>query len=196
MSVARTRRRFTILDAMALIVATALGLMGYKFEGIDIFPVVKNNHGSWFAFLASLTISSLPLLSVWSLTLLLLRFRPPRPSLRALMRQPGIVACFMILTGVVFGLLMVSVIFAMTAAINTANGESVWSFFVDFQFNKLLAFLSSHTGCAIVASWVSLRLGRRWRPSPDWIDLTARFLGAIWIALSLFCGALYFFASN
>lgn len=193
----QSRRRFTILDAMALIMATAFGLVAYRLEGAEVYPVVVDNYGDWFGFLVRLVISSLPLLSAWAVALLCLRFRSPRPSIRSVARQPGIVACFMILIGVVFGLVVTLVIFAMTATINTVGPvQRVWNFFFDFHFHRLLAFLSSHVGCAIVAAWCSLRLSRRWRPSPDWIDRTGRVLGATWIGLSLFCGALYFFMEN
>ena len=40
-------------------------------------------------------------------------------------------------------------------------------------------------GLAVLASWVTLVAGRRWRPEPSWVDRLGRALGLLWVLLGL-----------
>jgi hypothetical protein len=92
-------REFTLMDAMTLVAATALGCGLIKSSRMDVpslfapdphyrpFPV-----GYISGVASTMTWTVVPFLASWSLGLLLLRMRRPRPERRRLFRQPGVVA--------------------------------------------------------------------------------------------------------
>src|SRR5690242_18723380 len=91
------RRRFTLLDGMTLIAATALAI---AWERPFLPRIVQNfrRFTSWTAWetweggvMTLMTL--LPFVALWTLALILLRLRRPRPALRRLARQPGATAC-------------------------------------------------------------------------------------------------------
>ena len=83
----RPRRTFTLLDAIVLVAATALGFAwvrsNWYFEEI---------HGlmHWLQEAPGMLG---PLLVVWTIATVVLRLVPPRPPLRRLVLQPGFAAC-------------------------------------------------------------------------------------------------------
>src|SRR4051812_23732853 len=92
-------RRLTILDAVALVAATAIGF-GFTRA---LWDALRGDYfykpmSGWTlaATLAKAPLSVLvliPLLLTWTFTLVLLRVLQPRPSLRRLPLQPGLAAC-------------------------------------------------------------------------------------------------------
>jgi hypothetical protein len=93
-------RRFTLIDAMVLIAATALALVPIRYG--DSFGLLESIPSTsaleWLSFFAYGSYWILtPLLVAWSLALWALRFRQPRPRLRRLFRQPGMTATTAIL---------------------------------------------------------------------------------------------------
>ena len=117
----RSRQRFTLLDAMVLLAALALGLAlmrGYTREWgrIRYSPqILPGGWGArpwdtrdWIAWAAQTSLNRftflMPLLATLTATVLLLRLRPPRPRLSLLLRQPGIVAAAAATTAVVLWL--------------------------------------------------------------------------------------------
>src|SRR5690349_1077887 len=103
-------RKLTLLDAMILVAGTALGLgltrqlsAGSLLGPFDPIGMLSPRSGSpWttkdWAVWAVETIRGrffylIPLLVSWTVTVLALRMRKPRPRLIRLMAQPGAVAC-------------------------------------------------------------------------------------------------------
>jgi len=100
----RPARKFTFLDALILLAATALG-----FGVVWVFwtpapwvelPRLPVDHPQasvraiqWTTVVPDLMLVARTFLSSWALALLLIRLRRPRPRLRALMCQPGMAAC-------------------------------------------------------------------------------------------------------
>lgn len=93
---------------------------------------------------------------------LIVRWKRPRPPLRALLRQPGTVAA----VAAVFGALWVN------GYLHLALGPNV--------DNRLPACLA--IGGTVTLAWAVLALGRRWQGEPGWIDRLGRALGAAAIA--------------
>ncbi|MDB5352456.1 MAG: hypothetical protein JWN86_3703 [Planctomycetota bacterium] len=168
------RRRFTILDGLSLVAATAVGL------GISravIAPMVGGFPTSLpdlkMAALV-LLIAMLPVVWAWTLALIPLRLRGPRPSYRRLYRQPG-----------------------WTAAIATLIGPlgemCRWAWFILLPFGSSIRFdlpfapfdvfrrLLPPIGLAVALAWTLLFLSGGWRAEPSWIDRLGRGLGAMWI---------------
>ncbi len=106
------------------------------------------------------------LLVVMAPVLLILRLRPPRPPLRALLGQPGTIASL----AVVFGSIWVS----------------GWVYGVFAHNAKLCAMLSElAVGGTVAVAWSALGLSRKWKPEPSWMDRTGRAIGTAAIAVGL-----------
>src|SRR5262245_26651114 len=90
-------RRFTVIDAMVLIAATAVALVLMRplLEEMRLLAV----HPLGDALRLGLTVSVLlePMALTLSLAVGLLRLREPRPRLRRVFRQPGMATCMAVL---------------------------------------------------------------------------------------------------
>jgi hypothetical protein len=165
-------RRFSVLDAMILVAATALGLGGIRgcspeFYSYQYTPIPSPPWLRWLAVVLSNWAFYLsPLPAAWTLAALVLRLRSPRPPLRRLMRQPGTVAgvaaTILILIGVVHYLL-------------DLHNPSLHD--VPFEYT------SFSLGSGVVAAWSVLALSMRWRAERSWIDRLGRVMGAYWIGM-------------
>jgi hypothetical protein len=159
------RRRFTIVDAMVLVAATALGVACFQLwpewylstAGRSVAATLKEAVGYWGPMIGA-TIA-LP----WSVALLALRFRRPQPPLRLLVCQPGTVAAFAAAFGV--PLILVDSKYAM-------GGAFMFAFTAAARVGPLVGF-----------GWIVLALSGAWRSEPDWIDRTGRVVDIFWIAI-------------
>jgi hypothetical protein len=186
------RRTFTILDAMVLLGAAAVGLLVAKqcehFYGVSIVTVAQTDPkskvalsgplglqaplGPWGAKVVHWGVWSALVLSACSPALLVLRLLPPRPRGRRLFRQPGAVAC----AAATAALVAVSV----SRAFFVPNMPS-YPGLVLFRWGWVASYSA---GIAVGAAWMTLALGGRWRPDPSWIDRCGRALGAGWVAVA------------
>ncbi|MFO0889651.1 MAG: hypothetical protein U0790_10995 [Isosphaeraceae bacterium] len=166
MVAATDSRRLTLLDSMALLGALALALallpgrVSYLHHLIFEMPP-----GSWADILESIVRTSMPFLYYPALVLIPLRLRRPRPSGTWLLRQPGFVACCM----VVLSAILVSLIGIHPRAHHIVVGG------------------------LIAGSWLILAVNRWWAGEASWLDRTGRVIGACWIGLAFLQGlGLYF----
>src|SRR5947209_11055 len=83
----RFDRKPTLLDAMIVVAATAVGLACFR----PVPPLFYSGPHVWA--LSVLVADVTALLAPWTVALLVIRLLPPRPRLRRLARQPGFVAC-------------------------------------------------------------------------------------------------------
>jgi hypothetical protein len=162
-------RKFTLLDAMVLIAATAFSLLpvGWSIEHL----VSRMGRVSWGRlheesyreFLIQET--TLPrqiasgfsevaiyFLMFYTLVILGMRLLPPRPSVRELSRQPGLWAC----TGATLGLALI-----------------VW----------VPYFKPVIIPAAVGLAWLTLAASGRWCSESSWLDRTGRALGVCWLAM-------------
>jgi hypothetical protein len=120
-----------------------------------------------------------PILASFSVTVLALRYLPPRPPLRRLLRQPGTIAC------AVASLFLVPTSAAVLGS-HLASGlplEVAWARAVRDLRPEYLTGAAAAIGLAVAVAWVALAATERWRPEPSWIDRLGRLLGAFWIAM-------------
>jgi hypothetical protein len=193
MTMAADKRRFRLLDAMIMVAATAAGCA--LLVGIDHFTqgevscsaVYRSSQelfgdwpaGDWEAAVAetaelALLIACLlmPVAAIWTLALVSISFTGPRPPLRRLARQPGVIAVCAAGLSIVcvgFDLLMVALsahmkIFGQIAAATV-----------------LVPVVPMFIGWGVLIAWSTLLLGRRWRAEPIWIDRLGRATGVFWI---------------
>jgi len=165
------RRRFTILDAMVMAAATAVGLAYLR----AVLPA-----GWWWnpgisppRRTLAITFGTISCLSTpWMIAILYLRLRRPRAQLRRLTRQPGVMACCAALAAMIPALIHV----ALYATFRESYSWSKWT--ID------AAWICAHelSGGSVAGAWLALALSGRWRAEPDWIDRFGGLLGVLSIA--------------
>jgi hypothetical protein len=162
-----TSRRFTLLDGMILIAATAVGfaLIEWYVELLGISGYFRLISYS-LAEISLVVLATAPLLSMLSFGLLVLRLRPPRPSLHRLLCQPGFVASISVTISSVVSVIL---ILAMMLSSN------IMSSFIVIISSSLAV------GCGVSTPWSVLFLSGRWRGERSWIDRAGRVLGACWL---------------
>ncbi len=178
------RRRFTLLDAIVLIAATAVGLLGFRAffrDVLDALPwtnvvegVSRATPGQLGRFAVYLLlVGGPPFLACLSVALLVLRLRPPRPRRPA--RQPGTAASLAVVVTLLLGgglLFTVLGFLWCRGDLDLSADDAILSF--------LLSPLITTT---IVASWLWRACDGGLRPEPSWIDRAGRANAAAWIAL-------------
>lgn len=165
------RRRFQLIDGMILVAATALG-----------FAYVHSNRATWYlwymtqpgshAFNAGKWMGigllfAIPVTLTWTLALLAIRLRTPRPPLRRLTRQPGFVACLAAVLS-----LALSCLTLIPSLVSAKVRPNAAEYFL-LNFTAEPAF-------AVFGVWLALALSGRWRGEPGWVDRTGVFLGLSW----------------
>lgn len=185
---AKATRRFTLFDAMALIAAAAVGLAASRgWAGVSDPSIldrqVEDGPLRWLAPATRQVVLGWPVVAAWTLALVALRLRRPRPAGRRLFAAPGVAAC-----------LIASVVLVL----QLANAAAYWIYLMvktGFQYvgshgpMMSIAMLpesaSPSVGFAVLAAWLWLALTRRWRPERVWIDRAGRVVGCLWIVLAL-----------
>jgi hypothetical protein len=167
-------RKFGVFDAMALVAATAVGLwVGRSIDDRfwDELPRLErpddwSQLASWAAyrethgFVTTLASLAKPMALSWTIALLGLRLRGPRPTVRRLGRQPGFSAC-----------LAVSLVTAahLLGGLSSSAERATWGDGFRFRFasslgysldNLLLSAENYPLGAAVAGVWGVMALGR------------------------------------
>ncbi len=161
------RRAFTLADAMILTAATALGLgVGRFWLAMYREARVGPNYGGtlehaircgfWVAI-------------AWTLALIPLGFKPPRPTWRRLRSRPGFVAAMATAAALLVALVHEWFVLKIRP----------WS----LALRIFLPAVSSPAryGPMVAVAWLTLAVARGWRSECCWIDRLGRALGAFWI---------------
>src|SRR4051812_82487 len=168
----RSPSKFTLGDVMIVVAAAAVALGIYRLvvDGPGRFAFPGASWGWWVA------VHSSPVLAVTAPTLLALRLRPRRPTLRRALREPGTVACLTVVANqLIFEL---DVLLRMAASLLSPQPQ-----FNDSLFGHLLGVALS--GHAVMLLWLYLAASRRWPRAIHWADRAGRWYGAALILLSL-----------
>jgi hypothetical protein len=91
-------RRFTLVDAMVLIAATAIAMVLMRPLLEEMRPLGVHSLGDALRLGSTVSVTLEPMALTLSLAVGLLRLREPRPRLRRAFRQPGMVACMAVLS--------------------------------------------------------------------------------------------------
>jgi hypothetical protein len=158
---ANSERKITILDGMILVAATAAGLAVARLD-LDYYGRSPLTAWVWAVGPASC------LFAAWSVALLGLRLRQPRPRLIQLARQPGFVAC--VVTVVAMG------VGSAWALLKLRSLDVSWMPFHLYWTDAVFWVRQ-----AVAGAWLALIIGRLWRPKPSWIDRSGRLVGAYWV---------------
>jgi hypothetical protein len=139
----RIRRLGVLEDAMIRVAATALGLeASRRCFGESLLSRPLHEH----LWLKSLIVAAAPrlmyfspVLASWTVALLVLQLRQPRPLIRLLARYPGWVGSCAAVTGLVIGYELI--------ALKRARGFGGW---------QLVEISVLPVGVAVAAAWVNL----------------------------------------
>jgi hypothetical protein len=204
-------RRFTLIDAMVLMAATAVGLGLAKEYSQDLLYFLQGNRvsprpwESWPGILVSTALRgmavTLPCGMAWTLGVLALRLRQPRPAWRRLARQPGLVACLVAPIPVALALVGRAVYHFLETYTNLLTPARLPSppfithglpglpdgfpTFWPGIFLSAPMFIVPQIGLAVALAWIVLAMSGRCRPEPSWIDRLGRALGASWIVAAV-----------
>jgi hypothetical protein len=178
-------RNFNLIDMAVLVVVAALSvafvrtgeigeLLSNLSRAIDRSDFRRlHDDASTIDFLLS------PVLSYWTLGILVLRIRRPRPPLKRLWRQPGFVASCAAGTAILIRLL---------ESLIWRRHDIIRIFLETDRLARLMLSPSGdspHVGPAVAAAWAILALSGRWRPEASWIDRCGRLIGVLWVLLAL-----------
>jgi hypothetical protein len=158
----------TVVDGLALIAATAIGLALIRAQPPYATPPSPLRTENWIYNRASCPVAT------WSATLALLAMRPPRPTLRRLTRQPGVTAGIVCL-----GIVAVSTVISLSRIDLNAPFSGLQ------RFDIIWGGVMFRIAYASVGSWVALALSGLWRPAPTWTDRLGRLAGCYWVAVVL-----------
>ena len=175
-------RKFTLGDAMILIIAVGLGLALARVGLIMLIDALRSipyarlrTWGDWWSYFFNknhFAVSFTHFLNMVLLNFLvfllpaslILRIKQPRPPLRSLIRQTGFVACVAPVT--------VFLVFLPLALVDLSGGARR---LVGVAAQVLLA-------TATPLAWLFLFVTRRWVPELGWIDRLGWILGVAWSA--------------
>ncbi len=182
-------RRFTLIDAMVLIAATALSLVLIR-EYVDylqnrrILSVLTRDWSlaSLWRWGTLLSGALAPLAVSLSLALWLLRLEKLKPSVRRLLRQPGMMASSAAV--IATSLFLVKALFSQYYLSQASSSrmlplEGLWM--VRLPWN----------GEVVAVVWLLLWASGSWRSEPSWIDRAGRALGVYWIVSGVFFDYLF-----
>jgi hypothetical protein len=173
MSEEAPKRRFTLLDGLVLLAATAIGLGGcrafldeaqrvYDSPGFLTLPATFHIQSA-ASVLVALTVA-LPLLGL---------FRRAALPFRRSARQPGFAAALAVCFFTAIKILEI-----LRDPLMRRFPRIPW---VE-AFSALIRDLASYSGLLVAALWFVMLLGHRWRLRGDWVEAVARVVSVCWIA--------------
>jgi hypothetical protein len=105
--------------------------------------------------------------------LVCLRLLPPRPRLRTIWRDPGLLVCVVVV--------IVTVVHAGFGILATLRGA------IQVQWGVIRGnYWMLEVAPIAASSWLTLALCRRWRPVASRSDRAGRIFGLYWIGLWMF----------
>jgi hypothetical protein len=181
-------RKFTLIDAIVLIAATAVALVPiryvyiYGFAFQDVFPF-EWTLDTIFSLAPACYWVVTPLLVTWSLAVWALRWRQPRPRLHRLFRQPGLAATTAILVTAVLFIIKLLGEFGLRRLVDpVAFQQPPLKFATGLVYEEHIESMSG----AVLTVWVVMWLAGAWRSEASWVDRAGRALGVCGLIHSLF----------
>jgi hypothetical protein len=171
------KQRFTLIDAVTLIAATAIGLALLR---PALSPLKARNMsfaGRW-PWLESGIFHGLlyatPVLFAWSVASFALSLRQRRCLFRSISRSPG----FVMNAAAIAGVLCISMHYVGQTVIDPSRADTTYMHVVSTG-------LPGDVGYFVVGSLVALALFRRLRPRPIWTDRLCWTLSWVWVGMAI-----------
>lgn len=178
-----TRRPFLLGDLMVLVAAVAGGIALHRWVATPIDPGYRRQLTStsysylpaqdWVDYLCART----PSYYAWCLTigLAVVRWLPPRPAARRVLRQPGAVASLVVGGSVPLGLALHYLQKALHVP-DPAGGVALLGHLA--AWNDAITWASP----AVLGGWAALAWSGAWAAERSWVDWAGRVLGVYWLA--------------
>jgi hypothetical protein len=170
----RVDARFTILDAMALVAASAFGVALSRAYYVEIASV-RGSGSVAMEYRTRVYLTAVFVLP-FAAALLWCRLRRPCRSTRRLAREPGVGALLAVAVTVVAIAIDQVLMYTLPGPPGTRFIGLIWKPMIG-----LGSMLATVTGPAVCAVWSLQWLAGLWRPTSDWIDRAGRVLGLTWI---------------
>ncbi len=192
-------RRFTLIDVMILIAATAVGLALIRYSHMRYFAWEEPANSARLIYHTLYTVGHFiygifPLLYALCAAVVASIFRGARPWRGALSRSPGTAACFAALMALPAALVFRLVGYAVGrypgvvwmphpggVLVRTAYG----AFCAPRAIDSLFAAAGAGAMPAVLAVWLVQLLCGLWNPVPEWPDRLGRVLGFIFLGWML-----------
>jgi hypothetical protein len=198
----RIDRRFTLLDAMALVAATAVGLSGAmvvwmspnleNFTNNTPYIIIRRWQDlRWtLYFLYNWLYILSPVGAAWTVALSLLALRKPRLAISQLVDRPGVSACWT-------ATLVMMISCGLFVYHEYRMGNYGWEIFQkmrpdDFRdialpevFFDMISDSFRPIGCSVFSVWAMAVLGKRWSHEANWIDRSGVCLGMTWVSFMI-----------
>lgn len=165
-----SRRRFTPVDGFILVAATLVGLVLVWAVWPDLASIARYSwrpraRMSIRAYESSIVA---PILTAWTIAIIALRLRTPRPRPGTLAREPGVAACL--------------------AALIAISTELLWALAIeigvpDRGWRSRFVFQPVCEGApyAIAGAWLAIAMIGRWTAASNWVDRLGRIIGLLWM---------------
>jgi hypothetical protein len=170
-------RRFALVDTMILVAALSVGSLAVRatLPTLDSmqFNLSRAQSPGMRRFLAlKIGLSAfIPYLAALTPAMLILRLRQPRPTLRHVGRQPGMVAC---------------TVATIAMAIETLwIGSLLWIGSGFIHAETIFVGYAQQVSFAVVGAWLALALSGRWRTENSWIDRLGCLFGWLWVGVTV-----------
>ncbi|MDG3006866.1 hypothetical protein [Paludisphaera mucosa] len=170
-------RRFGLGDVMILVAAAGFGLaiaripLSARGSMLSWRPGAGPWGGRAIHLLMRLSAVIGPVVAALTVAAVVVRLRHPRPRLRRLVRQPGLVAC----VAATIALAMTLVQITPTTIMAIGSGTlPAWMY-------DLRVFVARSCGYSVVGAWLALSFSGRWRSERGWIDRFGRTMGVAWL---------------
>lgn len=189
-------RRFTVLDAIALVAATAIGIAIVRSNFDDVADWFARPSEGWtvahlLRAIPPAMIVLIPCFLSWTAALLVLRFRKPRPHMRSIFMQPGTSACMAVLCGAIFNCLKLGTLLAVEFLLSSFSvprslGVTDYSDTYGMLIRGILRVESAgpnmpDPAALVLLVWTLLVLSGQWHRENTWVDRAGRRLGVVWI---------------
>jgi hypothetical protein len=116
-----------------------------------------------------------PILSAWSMAVVSIRARAPRPRPWALAREPGVAACLGATLAV-----SASVLWAIAVEVGMSDPVAV-----GWRSRSVFRPIRDGAIYGVAGAWLAIAMAGRWAPSPGWIDRIGRVVAVLWIVAAL-----------
>ncbi len=166
-------RRLNLGDGLFIVAATAFGISVVR-EPIQGFFSAGMTRFNFDATFPEYMIVIVPSWFVWTVAVLTIRLRQPRPDLRRLCRQPGF-------TAVLSASICAFFLLGFQLFLSLRRGPSSWPFLPSSYF----LVWPIHVAPAVIGVWVIMVFSRRCKPEKSLIDSLGIVLGLGWVLLDL-----------
>jgi hypothetical protein len=171
----KARLNINIVDAMALIAATACGLASVSLIPALMDPgifIIYKHSGQYPLLVGTIT------LLAWTVSPLIPTLNKRRGVPNCRTEEPGIIACIAVVASL--PILIIANLGYGLALLTLNRYLELYAWII----GPILAS-ASYSGIAVAAAWITLAVAGQWRSVMSWSDFWGRTVGILWIILSM-----------